>query len=442
MLFKNFVLNFRLFTSLPIKTQFWFTNIEESLRQSMNAINFYSFIMMFLGWVKPGNAADGSFVQINVISNTNSMAAANFGTSVDLSSDGKFAVVADDDGIYAYVDANSSSGSFIAQSLSGEVTATTAVAVTDDGTFYLHAMETHSSNRGKCELYRIVENAGTYSSTMTWSETGLLSNAYFGSSIALSGDGFVMAIGSYRYSDNASNAGFVKVYTCSSAGVCSVRDSLYPTEADLNFGSSVALNSDGTYLVVGGDMETSSGTGKVFVYQWDSSNYILVGTELSGTASNSRFGVSVDICDDGSIIAVGASQDSSLAGAAYVYAYNTGSGNYEAIGNVFGNVSTDEFGFSVSLSSDGALLAVGAPGGDYTNVYEYDSGSTSWLSFQTLTEPGLSLYGTSVSFSGDDKTLAIGSSASTTTTIYVWELVRLYILSKMVFYLMFKIKMQ
>jgi hypothetical protein len=139
----------------------------------------------------------------------------------------------------------------------------------------------------------------------------------------------------------------------------------------------------------GDDSDNSEGlSGAVYVYSrtdatWTQQAYV----KASNTDSEDSFGRSVSLSSDGNILAVGASYEDSNAigidgdqsdnssgttGAVYVYS-RTGStwaqqayvkaSNTQAI-----NTGGDAFGGSVSLSSDGNTLAVGA-------IYE-DSSAT------------------------------------------------------------------
>jgi hypothetical protein len=165
---------------------------------------------------------------------------------------------------------------------------------------------------------------------------------------------------------------------------------LDPNDGD-RFGTSIALSADGSTLAVGADGEDSNATGvggdpfntgasdsgAVYVFvrsgaAWTAPAYI----KASNTGALDRFGISVALSGDGSILAVGASgedsnatgiggnQSNELAGSSgavylfarsgtawmqtdYVKASNTGTGDF--------------FGASISLSDDGNTLAVGAP---------------------------------------------------------------------------------
>ena len=103
------------------------------------------------------------------------------------------------------------------------------------------------------------------------------------------------------------------------------------------------------------------------VYAWDGSSYAqrqnLNGEQSSGSES---FGFTVALSSDGSILAVGAYQNDvggsrTDAGSVRVYAWDSSAGGYVQRGSdIDGAVAGDEFGYSIALSADGSILVVGA----------------------------------------------------------------------------------
>jgi hypothetical protein len=145
--------------------------------------------------------------------------------------------------------------------------------------------------------------------------TGAVGNAEQGSSVALSADGNTAIVGGPN--DN-SDAGAAWVWT-RSGGVWSqqgnklVGTGAYPNAAQ---GWSVAISADGNTAIVGGPGEDA-----VWVYTrsagvWSQEGGILVGSGAVGAAAQ---GTSVAISSDGSTVLVGGPNDNSNAGAAWVF---------------------------------------------------------------------------------------------------------------------------
>ncbi len=105
-----------------------------------------------------------------------------------------------------------------------------------------------------------------------------------------------------------------------------------------------------------------------------------IGADIDAEASADFSGYSVSLSSDGSVVAIGAyGNDANGSNAGHVRIYENVSGTWPQIGvDIDGEVAEDKSGISVSLSSDGSVVAIGA----YTNegngsyaghvrVYEY-----------------------------------------------------------------------
>ena len=84
--------------------------------------------------------------------------------------------------------------------------------------------------------------------------------------------------------------------------------------------------------------------------------------------------------------------------------------------DIDGEAAGDDSGFSVSLSSDGTTVAIGAPDNDdngsnagHVRIYEYSAGSWTQLGADIDGEAAGDYSGRSVSLSSDGATLAIGA---------------------------------
>ena len=150
------------------------------------------------------------------------------------------------------------------------------------------------------------------------------------------------------------------------------------------FGFSVSLSADGTILAVGAtyaDGVNGVNSGRVYVFQWISNAWQPLGSTLDGAGAYDDFGFSVALSDDGTILAVGA-RDNGAGGsnAGHVRVFAWADTDWTQRGNdLLGSSREDQFGNSVSLSSDGSILACGGdqPGNDgpgYVGVYHW-SGS-------------------------------------------------------------------
>ena len=196
------------------------------------------------------------------------------------------------------------------------------------------------------------------------------------------------------------------------------------TVDDGQYGVSVATNRDGSRIAV-------ADLFGVQVYELslkDPATYEMLGSYIQGDAVNAisfadrtseyiqsliRAPILTTMSRNGSFIAVAwplhSKDDATInIGLVEVYQYDEESLSWEREGNsLFGEVSRDLFGFSLSLSEDGSSLAVGAAGnGGYAKVYRFDSGS--WIQLGgTLTASQERLDIFSVTLSNDGTNLSV-----------------------------------
>lgn len=246
--------------------------------------------------------------------------------------------------------------------------------------------------------------------------TGAAAGDEFGYSVATNLIGSRIAIGA-RYNDaGGTNAGAVRVFTFSSgAWIQSGTDIL--GSASNTLGTAVAMDS------TGGIVAASTLTGLVKVFEWDGSAWVQRGiniTQLSGTPSavQAQFGVSISLSADGAMLAIGAPGGLSYSGYTEVYEW-TGSAWALRGARILAEVPGDNSGtgISVSLSSDGARVAIGARfaaagGADNSgNARVFEWSGSAW------TQVGASIHGTaafdesgySVSLNASGTRIAIGA---------------------------------
>ena len=125
-----------------------------------------------------------------------------------------------------------------------------------------------------------------------------------------------------------------------------------------------------------------------FIFSIHTFSQTQLGSDIDWEAANDLSGRSVSLSSDGTIVAIGAignAGNGSYAGHTRIYQYSGGSWIQLGL-DIDGEAAWDESGYSVSLSSDGTIVAIGAYGnagnGSYaghTRIYQYSSGSWSQL---------------------------------------------------------------
>jgi hypothetical protein len=255
---------------------------------------------------------------------------------------------------------------------------------------------------------------------------GEAANDYSGFSVSLSSDGTIVAIGAFFNDGNGSDAGHVRVYEWNS-GTSSWDQKGADIDGEAaydNSGRSVSLSSDGTEVAIGANLNDGNGSdaGHVRVYEWNSgtSSWDQKGGDIDGEAANDYSGRPVSLSSDGTILAIGAYGNdgtASDAGHVRVYEWNSGTSSWDQKGaDIDGEAANDYLGYSVSLSSDGTEVAIGAYGNDgngsaagHVRVYEWNGSAWQQKGVDIDGEAANDYSGFSVSLSSDGTEVAIGA---------------------------------
>ena len=214
-------------------------------------------------------------------------------------------------------------------------------------------------------------------------------SSQFGHSVAMSASGTRIAVGA----PTANGAGEVRVYDCV--------DSITPTTT--------------TTTNVGSDTENDENIKDKTFPVW-----IQAGSTLRGAAG--LFGSSLAFSDDGMVLAVGAPRgigqnNAASAGVLHVFAFDTSTNEWKARGApIYGRTARGFLGKSVSLSSDGSVVAAGGPqfvgeGGGEVRVFSWNGKSQSWVEHGSglQSDSDSEQLGASVSLSGDGIRMAAGA---------------------------------
>ena len=111
-----------------------------------------------------------------------------------------------------------------------------------------------------------------------------------------------------------------------------------------------------------------------------SNNWNQLGSDIDGEAADDYSGYSVSLSSDGTIVAIGArNNDGNGSNSGHVRVYQYSNSSWSQLGNdIDGEAAGDWSGWSVSLSSDGTIVAIGARNNDgngsnsgHVRVYQY-----------------------------------------------------------------------
>ena len=258
-----------------------------------------------------------------------------------------------------------------------------------------------------------------------WTQTGTDINGEAtgdesGYSVSLSDDGSIMAVGATRNDGSALDAGHVRIYQNTSGTWTQMGNDINGVAMNDLFGNSVSLSANGLTVAIGGIGRDGNGTnaGHVRIYTNVGGNWNQLGADIHGEAGGDLSGHSVSLSDDGSIVAIGAKEnDGGPQNGGHVRIFQNISGTWTQIGvDINGEGAGDYSGHSVSLSSDGSIVAIGAEGNEaggsnkgHVRVYENISGTWTQIGVDIDGEANADLSGSSVSLSNDGTIVAIGA---------------------------------
>lgn len=363
-----------------------------------------------------------------------------FGQTVSISSDGSVVAITSNKifggafmGIVKVYKNNAENWVQIGSDIGG--TSISSVSLSSDGSVVATGIPIRDekpvlgSDAGRTRVYE--NNSGI------WQQIGIDINGevygdYSGYSVSLSSDGSVVAMGAPFNSGNGTSVGHVRVYKNNSGIWLQIGQDIDGVVAGGNFGSCVSLSYDGTVVAVGANYIYGSETtaGNVKLYKNNSGTWQQIGSDIVGQLPGDRSGYSISLNFDGSIVAIGApgnNYDEIGTDAGQVKVYKNTSGTWVQIGSdIDGEAAGDNSGCSVSLSSDGSIVAIGAPGDDengtnagHVRIYKNISGTWQQIGPDINGEAEGDAAGGSVSLSSDGSVVVIGSPGHNNGTLLV-----------------------
>ena len=236
----------------------------------------------------------------------------------------------------------------------------------------------------------------------------------FGYVVSLSGDTAV--VGAYRDDDAGSTSGSAYVFG-RSGGSWSQQEKLTAADGASSdeFGFAVAVSGDTAVIGAPNDDDDGSNSGSAYVYvgsggSWTSQEKLTAGD----SAVDDEFGFSVSVSGDTAVIgAPDDDDDGSNSGSAYVFVRSGNSWTQQEKLTASDAAANDNFGFAVSVSVDTAVIGAyrdDDAGSTSGSAYVFVRSGSSWTEQQKLTAGDAAAgdsFGFAVSVSGD--TAVIGA---------------------------------
>ena len=290
-----------------------------------------------------------------------------------------------------------------------------SVSLSNDGSRVAIGCPHSASDKGHVEIY-------DYSTDSGWSKVGTnivgaTAGMRYGYAVSLSNDGTYVAVGAPFDDTTAADSGLVNVYKYDS-GWTKVGADIVGGGASYKLGTSVSMKNtvaSGPIVAIG---IPGNDQGKVRVYEYDTGTaWALDGSEISGKTTGDAFGTSVSIPDDASRVVAGGPENTSSTG--YIRIYEYSASDWSQMGSdINGAAVGDKFGTSVSFSGDGTRVAAGSPGngkGD-VKVYVYENSVWTKLGETIIGTITNDQFGHSVSLSTNGLRLGVGPDVTTGDT--------------------------
>ncbi|WP_136482744.1 T9SS type A sorting domain-containing protein [Cognatitamlana onchidii] len=303
----------------------------------------------------------------------------------------------------------------------GDIRLGHSVSLSSDGSVIAIGAPTSSTNNYRSGLVRVYRYNGVF-----WNSVGLDINGegkqdYSGESVSLSSDGNTIVIGATRNSGNGLNSGHIRVFE-------NINDTWTQIGNDIdgdigisgdNLGESVSLSSDGTILAIGAPRYDSA-KGSVRIYENINGNWIQKGDDIIGEANHDLSGSSVSMSSNGNIVAIGAPRHDGINGfnSGYVRVFEFNNGNWTQIGSDIYEPIINNFGESISLSANGNIVAI-------DSLIVYENINNNWVKLtEDITEQSLTIGAQNVSLSSNGTIIAVGVPSDNTLTggrVYIFE---------------------
>jgi uncharacterized protein YciU (UPF0263 family) len=302
-----------------------------------------------------------------------------------------------------------------------------AIALSDDGqTAIIGAPSDRYSNAsgvGSAYIFDRIDSGWQQTATLAADDRDR--GDRFGSSVALSGDGSTAIAGAVLDEDpHGKYAGSAYVFERSGDWQQTAKLVAEDGSEKDNFAASVAVSGDGGMATIGATgNENSDGVpaGAVYVFERSDDWQQKTKLTLEDVTFSDRLGTAITMSANGDTVVIGNSGDQNPAGvntgSAYVFEQN-GDWQQTAKLSAEDGDSNDYFGDSISVSSGGGTVIVGARGDDRPDVEDTGSAyvfeqNTDWQQAAKLTIDDADRgddFGISVAMSGDGGTAVVGGN--------------------------------
>ena len=250
---------------------------------------------------------------------------------------------------------------------------TVSSAISNDGTQFIIGSPFNNgqgvSSGGDVKIFNY--DSSTQNITQEFISYATTSVDSYGHAVAMNDAGDVVAVGAKGANGNA---GYCRTFKKISGSWYSLPELINITPNE-NFGSSVALNGDGTILAVGAPyaiVNLNLYAGYVKVYEYNGTTWIQKGSTITGSwGTNEIFGQSLDFNQTGDRIFIGGPLgNASDTGVGYVFDWN--GSDWVSFGNNVNGPAGAQLGNQISCNSAGTRFAIESFKSRGLNIQRHD----------------------------------------------------------------------
>ena len=301
-------------------------------------------------------------------------------------------------------------------------------AISGDGLYAISGAVWENDNGSRAgAAYIFVKSGGSWSQQAKITASDAQLESWYGSSVAINSDGTYAVVGAPQEDTNGIQAGAAYIYARSGSTWTQQQKIIgSTTDASDYFGGSVAINSDGTYIAVGAHSENS-----VFVFTRSGSTWTeQAKCQPSDGPYNTNFGGTLDINSDGTYFITGDAYKSG-GGSAYVFTRSGSTWTQQAKLLSTDLEASDYFGLDVAINSDATYAIIGAAFEDtgLSNAgaaYIFTRSGSTWtqqakIQASDVTANAYFGGGTSMNSSGDHIIVAANGLNTRIGSVYIFE---------------------
>jgi hypothetical protein len=234
-------------------------------------------------------------------------------------------------------------------------------------------------NSGTGGAYIFVKSGKTWSQQIELTASDGADNDYFGSAVAISANGSIVVVGAFDH-DSGTGAAYIFV---KSGTTWSQQAELTASDGADNDGFGVSVGISGTTVVIGANGNNDyTGAAYVFVRSgttWSQQRELTA----SDGADNDTFGFPVSI--SGSTVLVGAQGHDDYTGSAYIFVRSGKTWSQQTELTASDGADNDNFGVSVAVSGNTALLGSLGNNDDTGAAYVFVRSGATWSQQAELT---------------------------------------------------------